>query len=231
MNPLNNIRFEESYFRRSIWKNPLKAESHRFGNENSEDALTWNVFATLARQQRLSAFLRSFFEVSTNEEPELYLWGLRVCLDGPASEEQFPALCNAREVFGKDIRKFHTEPDIMLYVPGKFLLLIEAKFTSANTTIKRSAKDVSGRKPETREGLLKRYHTDDLLVPSEGTPFFSQLYRNLVFGAYMANQLDVTWGFVNLTTKQTYDKGSADWVAFADAILPTESRNRFVRYT
>ncbi len=233
---LRNIRFERDYFERAILKNKLKAETHRLGYENSEDALTWNVFAALARRKQLSALSRSLFQLDSDDEPELYLWGLMVSLDGPVPQNQFDALCAAREVFESNITRMHTEPDIMLYVPGKFLILVEAKFTSGNTVAEWDASDVPGEKPKSPAGILQRYSAGrlppgSLLAPPAGTPFFSQLYRNLVFAIRMADQLKVQWGLVNLTSKRAYEKMSDDLTTFANAVLPPESRQRFVRYT
>ena len=234
--PLRNIRFERDYFKRHILHNPLKAETHRFGYENSEDALTWNVFAALARRRRLSALSRSLFQVDTNDEPELYLWGLRVSLDDPVPKKQFDALCKAREVFESGIKKLHTEPDIMMYAPKRYLILVEAKFTSGNPIAKPSANDVPGEKPKSREGILDRYRADQLppgsiLTPTKEAPLFSQLYRNLVFAIRMAEKLNVQWRLVNLTSKQAYEEMSDDLATFTNAVLPAESQQRFVRYT
>jgi hypothetical protein len=181
-NPLRNIRFEHEFFEHHILYNSLKAETHRFGNENSEDALTWNVFAALARRRRLAALSRCLFQIDTNGEPKLYLWGLRVSLHDPLPPIPFDALCEAREFFEMDIKKFRTEPDIMMYAPKRFLMLVEAKFTS-------------GQKPRTPAGILNRYRADQLppgsiLTPTAEVPLFSQLYRNLVFAIWMAGKLD-----------------------------------------
>ena len=198
--------------------------------------MTRNVFSALARRKQLSALSRSLFQVETNEEPELYLWGLKVSLDGPVPENQFDALCAARKVFECNITRMHTEPDIMLYAPERFLILVEAKFMSGNTIAKPDEKDVSGEKPKSPAGILKRYSVDrlpsgSLLTPPNGTPFFSQLYRNLVFAIHMAGQLNVQWGLVNLTTKRACEERSADLATFTSAVLPLKSRQRFVRYT
>jgi len=191
----------------------------------------------LARRGQLSTFLRRLFpELDVSDEPELYLWGLKISLDGPVPKEQFDALCAARKVFESGIHKMNTEPDIMLYAPNRFLVLVEAKFTSPNTTVRPGAADKPKEKPKTRKGILDRYSVDQLppgslLAPTDETPLFSQLYRNLVFAIYMAKQLKVQWGFVNLTSQRAYKKMSDDVTAFSNAVLPPESRHRFVRCT
>jgi hypothetical protein len=233
--PLRNICFERDYFKGAILNNPQKAETHRFGNENSEDALTWNVFSSLARQRRLSALSRCLSQVNTNDEPELYLWGLKVSLDDPAPPRIFDALCTSRKVFESDIARMHTEPDIMLYAPRKFLILVEAKFRSGNTIAKPGAKDSPREKPRTPTGILQRYSTrklppGSLLTPTKEIPLFSQLYRNLVFAIHMASQLNVQWGLVNLTSKLP-PKEMSDLRTFTDAVLAPDTRQRFVSYT
>jgi hypothetical protein len=105
-----------------------------------------------------------------------------------------------------------------------------------NTIAKPDANDVPGEKPKTLAGILKRYSagrlsSGSLLTPPNGTPFFSQLYRNLVFAIHMADQLKVQWGLVNLTSKRAYEEMSDDLTTFANAVLPPESSQRFVRYT
>jgi hypothetical protein len=61
----------------------LKVESWRLGHERSEDALTWNVFVSLARLGCLSAVLKTWIRYDGADEPELFLWGVRVLSDEP----------------------------------------------------------------------------------------------------------------------------------------------------
>ena len=193
---LRNILFERNYFKEHILGNSAKAETHRICHETSEDALTWNVFSRLASGGFLPMLLSTFTHLSLKNEPELYLWGLKVRLHDSSAPSLFPALKSARGIFENGIAKFLTEPDIMLYVPGQLLVLVEAKFTSGNTIASTSAThDVADEKPKSREGILGRYTPtalprDALLAPSSSGPFYSQLYRNLVFAIYMANKLE-----------------------------------------
>ena len=109
-------------------KTILKAEKDRLGYENSEDAVTWNVFAGLLSAGLLS---RAAEELTGRMEgtPELWLWGHRIDLQsgfGP----RFAPLVQLRERLEPDVHTFVTEPDIMLVFPQEFIVLIEAKFTS-----------------------------------------------------------------------------------------------------
>ncbi|MHC4463833.1 MAG: hypothetical protein ACYTEK_16550 [Planctomycetota bacterium] len=239
---LRNIVFEREYFDKHILGNAAKAETHRICHETSEDAVTWNVFARLARTRRLASLLSTFTRSPTESEPQLYLWGLPIHLDGQSAPELFPPLDCARKKFESGIRRFWTEPDIMLYVPEQWLILIEAKFTSGNTIAFASTiHDRPGEKPKSRDGILKRYAASELpdgvmLTPSLKEPFYSQLHRNLVFAIYMSDQLKVEWGLVNLVCDGQFRRHRnkpeyGDPTEFIHGLLPRDSRDRFLRYS
>jgi hypothetical protein len=240
---LRNILFERDYFEEHILGNVAKAETHRICHETSEDALTWNVFSRLASRGLLQQLVSTLAHVSLKSEPELYLWGLRVRLDDSSAPALFPALKSARGIFEKGIVRYLTEPDIMLYVPGQLLVLVEAKFTSGNPIASASAThDAIDEKPKSRDGILRRYAPaalprDALFAPSSSEPLYSQLYRNLVFAMYMANALDVRWGLVSLVCEGQLRQRQTREVEFQDptrcihALLPQQSRDRFVFYS
>ncbi len=233
-NPLLNIRFERQYFRQKIRHNRHKAETHRFGYENSEDALTWNVFARLARTGRLTELASSLAQIELSAHPELYLWGLPIRLDVDEIPEPFETLKKARDKFEQDISRMQTEPDVMLYVPERCLILIEAKFMSGNTIAKNDAKVAPGEKPKSQAEILSRYAVSNLppnslKTDNIGPPFFSQLYRNLVFAIWMAQELNVEWRLVNLVS-QMHHSDQQDPTQFIRSLLPQTHQKRFVRY-
>jgi len=239
---MRNIVFERPHFETHFLGNTAKAETHRICHENSEDALTWNVFARLARARALANVLSTLSTVFVGREPELYLWGLRVRPDDASAPSQFGPLARARQVFEAGIKRFRTEPDIMLYVPRHVLVLIEAKFTSGNTiaTVDES-EDIGGEKPKSRAGILRRYSARSLpagalLQPAPSAPFYSQLYRNLVSAISMAHELDVRWGLVNLVCegqlrRQEPKDAFGDPTTFIRGCLPEASHNQFLYYS
>ena len=241
---LRNILFEHQYFRTHILGNTAKAESHRICHETSEDALTWNVFSYLARHGLLRKLLSQITKSEVESEPELYLWGLKISLEDSSKPKQFHALKNARDFFENGISRFGTEPDIILYIPGELLVLIEAKFTSGNTLAEESIKnDHDNEKPKSRKGILKRYSrtllpNNSLLESTSNEPFYGQLYRNLVFAIHMANELGgVKWHLVNLVSKGQFDKHRKTTLQFQDptqfiqGLLPEPSKDRFHFYS
>jgi hypothetical protein len=125
-------------------------------------------------------------------EPQLYLWGHRIdVLHGECSP--YEPLLRVREALEPDIRRFVTEPDIMLVAAGEMVVSIEAKFGFGNPLAHGSA-DKAGEKPTSRTGLLAHYlgaRTSDVtkhIVRPEhtGANLHSQLFRNIIFAAEMA---------------------------------------------
>jgi hypothetical protein len=91
-----------------------KAETWRLDNENSEDALSFNVFRSLQEAGALAAAVRLLAGIDVTEEPELVVWGRRL---GPASTHLVPELQAAlAELEPWPGQK--TEPDVILRVPG-----------------------------------------------------------------------------------------------------------------
>jgi predicted DNA-binding transcriptional regulator YafY len=115
-----------------VFGHPFKYESDRFGLEKSEDALTWNVFRSFQQAKRLHILAQMVVPKAGDQEPELYLWGLR-CSDD--AFEPWNLLVAARQRFESNlpVERPLTEPDIALFLPGRYLILIEAKFTSGNS--------------------------------------------------------------------------------------------------
>lgn len=166
---------------------PFKHET-RFENENSEDALTWNVFRSLLRAGRLHEIARLITGQEVDDEPQLYLWGLSLSDD---SFVPWPLLIQARERFESRlpvVRPF-TEPDIALHLPGRYLILIEAKFTSVNPIyVDGPRKDATSL---TKTELIDIYQDRQLdLLDIErarsATLSYYQLWRNFIFAGWMA---------------------------------------------
>lgn len=193
-----------------------KAETYRLGYETSEDALSWNVFVGLAKARRLREAASALIGAPVASEPALYLWGRRIDPFGVQVAEEFAPLKAVRDSLEKDIRRFKTEPDIMLMVNGGPVICVEAKFTSGNPmTYESAAKD--GEKPTARAQVLERYLGRNSPIASAtvrverlGEQFHSQLFRNIVFAAEMAAALPSRnqWYVVNLVSQTQWQRPS-----------------------
>ena len=208
-----NLIVARELFRQQVVGSPFKFESHRFGLERSEDALTWNVFRSLQDAGHLHHIARRITGDDCGHEPLLYLWGL--CL----SEDDFEPwhlLIKARERFESNlpVERPLTEPDIALFLPGRYLILIEAKFTSSNTCYERGPRRSTS--SLTLDELRDIYHdpTTQLLdrrAASMADRIYYQLWRNMVFAEWMAREdHSKTQAFhVNLV-RQGQDEASAE---------------------
>jgi len=183
-----NIIVDQNLFATRIVGHPFKYESHRLGNENSEDAVTWNVFRSLQQARCLHEIAHWITSQDIHQEPLLFLWG--ICLTGDTFQP-WDLLMAARKRFESrlPVERPLTEPDIALYLPGCYLILIEAKFTSPNTYypngLRIRAADL------TKDELLAIYNDRrlrilNLIAGKEADRVHYQLWRNMVFAEWMA---------------------------------------------
>lgn len=98
----------------------------RIARDNSEDAVTWNVFRYLINCNRLGAFLQ---EMTGREvgPPVSCFWSYSDADKGPCVH-----LNQARAEFGETIRR-GSEPDLIIWA-GNMLFFVEAKLGSGNST-------------------------------------------------------------------------------------------------
>jgi len=109
-----------------------KVETSRLGHEDSEDAVSWNVFRSLQETGLLHSAACLLAGVDADIEPDLYLWGRHIMLTKTAA---WPKLQEIRKKLEGD--GYNTEPDICLHVKGWGWIFIEAKF-GGRTTICRN---------------------------------------------------------------------------------------------
>jgi restriction endonuclease-like protein len=107
-----------------------KAETFRLGYENSEDAVSWNVFRSLQEGSQLHLAASVLAGVEFDGEPELILWGRRIDHDATAPVPEIKLALD-------DLEPTHaqqTEPDVVLRLPGWGWIFIEAKLSSPTST-------------------------------------------------------------------------------------------------
>lgn len=103
----------------------VKRES-RMARDNSEDALSWNVFRYLEKRGHLSAILSCIIGRDLGKLQLVY-WSY-----SPSSHSVWPELTVARQEFGEQLQR-SSEPDLIAF-NDKVILFIEAKFTASNET-------------------------------------------------------------------------------------------------
>jgi hypothetical protein len=230
-NVRRNIIVAPSLLADRVVGHPFKHDSSRFGLEKSEDALTWNVFRSLQEAGCLREVARMVTGLEVAEEPLLFLWGL--CQTGDTLEP-WNLLVQARKHFESDlpVKRPLTEPDIGLYLPGHYLILIEAKFTGENPFYRDGSRrdDTS----LTKDELLNIYQFSemqilDMEVAKRANQVYYQLWRNTVFAEWMvlADGRGTRAWHVNLT-REGYEADSCG--NFREMLRPGHG-DRFLHVT
>jgi hypothetical protein len=102
-----------------------KRES-RMARDNSEDAVTWNVFRFLEKNSLIDGLLSKVAGQNVNSSDLVY-WSY-----DQKQKKTWYELNKAREQFGEEIER-GSEPDLIIKT-GNALFFIEAKFISGNDT-------------------------------------------------------------------------------------------------
>jgi len=156
-----------------------KRES-RFGNENSEDALTWNVFRAFERANSLNALASILTGSKLSQSFQTIYWTAN-----SQGKPFIPFLDASKHYNEADERR--SESDVILYDgTGENLIIIEAKFGSGNFNNKYA-------KPgKERELRINRYSQGEKYLKAPAgeilTAGWYQLMRNWLIGCYMQEQ-------------------------------------------
>ena len=190
-----NLMFHKDYYVEHFLQKGNKMESGRLCYESSEDALSYNVFTELlSHEGTLNTLVGAITGKNIQDKVDLYLWGGKIDLKKNTFTKYAP-LEEVRKHLEGDIKRFGTEPDIMLIVPKKVVICIEAKFGSKNPLAK-DKEEREEEKPTKKKRLIERYVTRNKIIEAgeifdlENLPnlFYEQLFRNIVFAASMAKE-------------------------------------------
>lgn len=104
----------------------VKREISRIGRDNSEDAVTWNVFRFMENENLLQEFLSELTSKDA-QNPEVIYWSY-----SQSEKDTWSDLRQAREEFEVNPKK-GSEPDLIIKT-SKALFFVEAKLTATNET-------------------------------------------------------------------------------------------------
>ncbi len=191
--------FEYTDFRQNLlWTDPsdlallnriftTKRES-RMARNNSEDALSWNVFRFLEKTDLLDSYLSTITcrQVS----------GSRICYWGYSQSDNglYPILADARREFGEQINR-GSEPDLIV-LSDSHLFFIEAKFTSGNRTTPSNPAVRTGYQSGGAGWYESVFQADFSNVAIRNKKY--ELLRFWLLGTWMASQLGFDFHLVNL---------------------------------
>lgn len=239
-----NLMFHRDYYVANFLKKGNKMESGRLYYESSEDAVSYNVFTELLYNSiALKKLVGYITKEYITDDVELYLWGGKIDLKNN-SFVQYKPLIEVRNHLERDIKRFATEPDIMLVIPKKVVICIEAKFGSKNPIAKEQEEN-SGEKPKGKLKLIERYCKRNKYIDANelfdfsNAPklFYEQLFRNIVFAASMAKFEDnASWYVVNLRNQHVMNlkRGKPESMPImrnVRSILKPKYKKRFTHLT
>jgi hypothetical protein len=168
-----------------------KRES-RIARDNSEDALSWNVFRYFETTQQLAPLL-SWMTQSEQQQPELIYWSYSQQANGA-----WPPLNKARNEFGENLQR-SSEPDLIA-VSEKALFFIEAKLTATNNTVPSNKhnrlKYLSGGDEWWKQVLISDYET----VAIQAKKY--ELFRFWLLGSWLAKEIGRDFYLINIVLSE-----------------------------
>jgi len=195
----------------------VKAQLH---HDNSEDAVTWNVFRFLEITKLLSGFLEGLRN-SPVKSPEVIYWSY-----SQSQQKVWNELKKARKKF-EEISQRSSEPDLIIK-SDDVLFFIEAKLTALNKIDFNKTHT-----PEDKAERVKKYSKGGYLLkqPVEYiiNAGYYQLMRFWLIGAWIADNEKLNFYLLNLVRKnekKEKDIGSE----FGKCIKQNENRE-FMRVT
>jgi len=196
----------------------VKRES-RIGRDNSEDAVTWNVFRFLQKAKLLPELLMKLFG-SPGRICEPMFWGY-----SEQEEDVWSSLHQARHTF-ETKAKLGSEPDLIVSC-DKTLYFIEAKLASGNNT------SLTSKNPHIKEKFLNggnRWYSKVFDADFETVAIMQKKYELLRFwllGTWIASALDLDFFLVNLVLSER----ERDIEDVFKPLIKESGRRKFLRMT
>jgi len=194
----------------------VKRES-RIARDNSEDAVTWNVFRFLERNNLVEKTLKSIIGVPLKSSEVIY-WSY-----SQKENSNWSELNKAREEFGEKIKR-GSEPDVIIRTDDT-LLFIEAKLTAGNETFP-SNKGSSQKYENGGNNLFSKVFKSDYKTIAIDEKKY-ELLRFWLLGTWIAKQQDLDFYLVNLVLS----KREKEIEAIFKRHLYKNQRMKFIRIT
>lgn len=175
----------------------VKRETHRLGHENSEDAVTWNVFRYLERNGLLESYLEAI-SGRKQHNPEVIYWTYSKGNGGV-----WVPMKNAWVHFEKSSRNHRTEPDVIIKTDDA-VFLVEAKLNSSNYSYPENQRVKEKYMADGWFGTVfkKDFGFDDIAVDAKRY----ELMRMWLLGSWMAAESGIGFYLLNLIRKKSREK-------------------------
>jgi len=213
----DNLLWKDGPDRKLLARIRRSKRESRFAHNNSEDAVTWNVFRFLEKNGLVEGFLSSVAGTSA-KSPEVVYWSYSQKEGASWSE-----LNEARKEFGEKTEQ-GSEPDIAIKTDGS-LFFVEAKLTSKNNTVPKRRGN-SWKYETGGDGWFSRVFSSDFRAVAVVEKKY-ELLRLWLLGTWMAKQQNLDFYLINLVPS----KREANIEAAFKKHIKEDSRRRFLRVT
>jgi hypothetical protein len=188
-----------------LWKNEtdvtlleavkrVKRES-RISRDNSEDAISWNVFCYLEDTNQVAKLL-SWVTHTEQHLIELMYWSY-----SQKSHGAWPELNKARKEFGENLQR-SSEPDLIA-LTDTALFFIEAKLTATNNTLPSGSNNSTNYLTGGNKWHTQVFVSDFDTVAIKAKKY--ELFRFWLLGSWLANEMNLDFYLLNvvLTERET----------------------------
>ncbi len=168
----------------------VKRES-RIVRDNSEDAVSWNIFRFLDREKLLIPFLNSLSNKKI-KFAELIFWSYSA-----KENATWSWLNKARIEFGESIAR-GSEPDIII-ITDKILYFIEAKLTASNKTQPSVPQNRKKYESGGNNHFINVFSSDYETLANKNKKY--ELMRFWLLGTWIAKELKLDFNLISLLCK------------------------------
>lgn len=216
-NELDNLLWKEMPDLELLEKIRTVKRESRLARDNSEDAVSWNVFRFLERNNLIEGFLSLIIGTALKSSEVIY-WSY-----SQKENTSWSELNKAREEFGEEIKR-SSEPDIIIKTDNA-LFFIEAKLTAGNETVPSDTSN--SKKYETGgDNWFSRVFKSDYKAVAIAEKKY-ELMRFWLLGMWIAKQQDLDFYLLNLVLSER----EKDIEAIFKRHLCENQRNKFIRIT
>jgi hypothetical protein len=193
----------------------VKRES-RIARDNSEDALTWNIFRYLENTNQLVNLLSHVGRVNYSYA-ELIYWSY-----SPQMKGTWQVLNRARQEFGENLER-SSEPDLIA-VTDKSLFFIEAKLTATNNTLPSDHNNHKKYLTGGNEWHKQVFRSDFDAVAIQAKKY--ELFRFWLLGSWLAKEMNLNFYLLNIVLS-VRDKDIEE--QFIPHVIQVDGQSQFKR--
>lgn len=217
-NVLDNLLWKERADLELLKRIKTSKRENRMAHDNSEDAVSWNVFRFLERNNLIEGMLSSIADTSPKSSDVIY-WSYSQREDAVLS-----LLDEARREFEGERISWSSEPDIIVNTDSA-LFFVEAKLTAGNKTVPTNKSEFKKYKTGGGNWFSDVFSSDYETVAIDERKY--ELMRFWLLGTWMAKQQDLDFYLINLVLSER----EADIEAIFGRHIKENQRRKFLRVT